>query len=265
MARRCSAGSCRTSASGRRREPPPPPAAPIALPHKPVPRHRRRPRVRRRPRAAGRPRRGRQHPRCEHGLGGVGCRCRSPTRRVRSGTARATSSRRRLRCRPRSPEAGCGHGPSRRSAACAPRPAAAPGWNTRASSPATPSRTSTRRWVPSTPPRGVVLGHSPSCSPAMTTTSHSLPSAACALSTVTPSVSGAGSPAAGNGPSVFTCSTRPRSDAPAVRDTYCSVTSKRAVTASRSLSAFAPIVPPRSLAASQRRCRPERCHACHSV
>ena len=45
---------------------------------------------------------------------------------------------------------------------------------------AIPSSTSTRCWVPSTPPRGMVLGHNPSCRPAMTTTSHSRPSAACA-------------------------------------------------------------------------------------
>ena len=49
----------------------------------------------------------------------------------------------------------------------------------------TPSSTSSSRWVPSTPPRGIVLGHNPSCKPAMTTRSHSCPSAACALSTLT--------------------------------------------------------------------------------
>ena len=67
-------------------------------------------------------------------------------------------------------------GPAHRRdrAACAPRPAAAPWWTPRAS-PITPSSTSTSCWVPSTPPRGMVLGHNPSCSPAMTTNSHSRP------------------------------------------------------------------------------------------
>ena len=57
----------------------------------------------------------------------------------------------------------------------------------------TPSSTSSSRWVASTPPRGIVLGHNPSCKPAMTTRSHSCPSAACALSTLTCCAPSAGS------------------------------------------------------------------------
>ena len=76
-------------------------------------------------------RRGSQHPRGEHRLGGMGFGVGRELRRVRRETARAASSRRRFRCRPRSPAVGCGRGPWRRSAACAPRPAAVPGWTPR--------------------------------------------------------------------------------------------------------------------------------------
>ncbi len=100
----------------------------------------------------------------------------------------------------------------------------------------------------------------------MTTKSHSRPSAECALSTATASASGRCIARRRRlVPAALTWSTRPDSDAPAVRVTYCSATSNSAVTASRSRSACAPAAPPRSLAASQRRCRPERCQACHSV
>ena len=128
-----------------------------------------------------------------------------------------------------------------------------------------PSSTSTSCWVPSTPPRGMVLGHNPSCSPAMTT-SPTPGRAPRARSAPPPRRAPAARRAARRAqPNAATWSTRPRSDAPAVRVTYCSATSNSAVTASRSRSACAPAGPPRSLAASQRRCRPERCHACHSV
>ena len=191
--RRCSVRSCRTTAWGRRRRRLPRQGAPIALPHiartVSVDLFRR---VRRSPRAAlptsgaGASTRG-----AWHRLGGVGCRRRSRTARARRETARAASSRHRIRCRRPSPAGGCGRGPWRRSAACAPRRAAVPGWTRRWPRLLRRPRRGHRRgcWVPSTPPRGVVLGHSPSCSPAMTTTSHSPPSAACALTSVTPSMS----------------------------------------------------------------------------
>ncbi|CNM16780.1 Uncharacterised protein [Mycobacterium tuberculosis] len=83
----------------------------------------------------------------------------------------------------------------------------------------TPSSSSSSRWVPSTPPRGTVLGHKPSCRPAITTRSHSCPSAACALRTMTCSVGAAGSGRTTGSCSAVTCSTSPRRDAPEVRDT----------------------------------------------
>ncbi len=81
-----------------------------------------------------------------------------------------------------------------------------------------PSSASSRRWVPSTPPRGAVLGHNPSCTPAMITVCQSRPSAACGLSTATVSraavlsVTGASCRAA-------TWSSRPGTEAPVVRET----------------------------------------------
>ena len=76
-------------------------------------------------------RRGRQHPRGGHRLGGwvsasvANCGELDEERR---GQHRVVAA---CRCRPRSPAGGCGRGPWRRSAACAPRPAAAPGWTLR--------------------------------------------------------------------------------------------------------------------------------------
>ena len=83
----------------------------------------------------------------------------------------------------------------------------------------TPPSTSSSRWVPSTPPRGVVLGHRPSCRPAITTSSQSRPSAACGLSVATVSDPVVSSGRAGGSCRAATWSSRPGSDAPVVRAT----------------------------------------------
>ena len=135
-------------------------------------------------------RRGSKHPRGEHRLGGLGFGVGSQLAELvveRRGQHRVVAALTVDRG-DQQPAAGAAHGGDQQPALFGQQ--RRPTGHAAAVSPATPSRTSTRCCVPSTPPRGVVLGHNPSCSPAMTTTSHSLPKAACALTSATPSTSG---------------------------------------------------------------------------
>ncbi|SHX45891.1 Uncharacterised protein [Mycobacteroides abscessus subsp. abscessus] len=127
-----------------------------------------------------------------------------------------------------------------------------------------PANTSISSWVRSTPPRTAVLGHKPSCTPGIATTSHSRPTAACALTMATAS----GSSRVVRWPTNANdrmWSIRPVTPMPGVRATCSEARSNNDDTASRSRSACAPNGPPRCDKPSQRRCKPDRVHAAHST
>ncbi len=117
---------------------------------------------------------------------------------------------------------------------------------------------STRSSEPSTLPRSRRSGQSPSWTPATTTTSHSRPLAACAVSTRTTSPCSA----AGARLSAAMCwpwmwSRKISGPAPGSRSTNRAADSKNATTASRSRSAEAPRIPPSALACCHCSARPE--------
>ena len=129
-----------------------------------------------------------------------------------------------------------------------------------------PAARSTSSSVPSREVRSRRSGHTPSCTPATQTRSHSRPLDACAVSsrTVSPATARA-APVSPGSSWAERCATKARTSADGSRSTKPAAASNSATTASRSRSATAPDGPPAALARAHRAARPLLCHIAHST